>query len=113
MAKYDRNDFMPKLTKIGQQVEYALEHYPETRSSDKALEIRVWELFYSVVMLRDLIKKKVPPSSGIRRWRRRFNEWGQYMPTEEEQKKRRENEMAYARSFTDRMGSSKSLLELE
>jgi hypothetical protein len=113
MANYDRNDYMPELTRIGEQVEHALKNYPETRKSDKALEIRVWELFYGIILLRDLIKKKVPPSSGIRRWRRRFNSWGQYLPSEEEQKKRRINEIVYGRSFTDRMGSSASLLDLE
>jgi hypothetical protein len=107
MAKYDRNDFMPELTRIGDQVEYALKNYPETRKSDKALEIRVWELFYGIIMLRDLIKKRVPPSSGIRRWRRRFNSWQQYLPSEEEQKKRKANEMAYFRSFTERTRNTK------
>ena len=101
MVKYDRNDYMTKLVHIGNQVEYVLENYPDTRSSDRALEVRVWELFYGVVMLRDLLRKKIPPSSSIRRWRRRYNNWGRYIPTEDHVERRRNNEYEYYKEFKD------------
>jgi hypothetical protein len=92
---------MPELAKIGDMVEYILEKYPQTRESDKALEITVWTMFYGVHNLVDLIKKEVPPSSTIRRWRRRFNQWGKYLPPEGVQRRRINNTYDYIKAFID------------
>jgi len=99
---YDRNNFMTDLQKVGDQVEYVLGNFPRTRNSDRLLEIKVWEMFYSVIYLRDLLKLKVPTSSSIRRWRRKLNQWGKFLPENSTLKRRTEAEYSYLSTFINR-----------
>lgn len=75
--------------KVSQQVEHCLQNYPRTRDSDHDLILAM--LFVNGVMLdqkqKDVIRKL--NFEGITRQRRKFQENGQYLPTDPEVAKRR------------------------
>ncbi len=71
-----------------QRVRHTLENSPHTRNSDKALMVALWRDFYGEfiennewVNLKDITN--LPGLDGISRIRRKVQESGEYMPTEE------------------------------
>jgi len=97
-----RNSYMPKLVEVGNQVEHMLKVFPQTRISDKRLEVMVWMYFYSIRTLKDLIRSDIPPSSSIRRWRRRIqNDWKRYEPSLDFKRRQLNNMCDYIKEFTD------------
>ena len=84
--------------KLKEQVEYCLKHHPETRNSDIELTLAIWREYYPEKVHRSLkgvevIKTKdlftLPREDNVKRYRAKFNEAGEYLPTNEEILKRR------------------------
>lgn len=72
------------------QVEHILRLYPETRNSDRLLTIQLWKECYPIyirdcgnehIRLDDIMN--LPSEDHISRYRRKFQEKGLYLPTDE------------------------------
>jgi len=82
---------------LKQMVEQVLEAEPETRNSDLALTIAIWQLFYAepirdvcgqdAVCLKDLYD--LPRQADVQRYRAMFNQDGRFFPTRWEVAKNR------------------------
>lgn len=83
---------MARKRELQEMIEHCLDHQPETRNSDIALTIAVWERFYSqrlhtspdgqpAVELRHLYD--LPREDNVKRIRAKLNEMGKYWPTRE------------------------------
>ena len=67
------------LKEVRNQVENILKRFPETRNSDKLLEVLVLTTFYKVDRIEDILQESVPSVETIRRSRQYFNEHNQYL----------------------------------
>ena len=73
------------------QVEYCLEHFPETRNSDTTLEIKLWETFYpedafkdGMIMFAPDVLYMLPHGEEVSRIRRKIqNDEKRFIPTDE------------------------------
>lgn len=83
------------LTEVKQQVEYILKSFPETRSNDKKLQVKVLTQFYNVEKITDILKPDVPSLESIRRCRQKLQSEGKYESTEAAKQAREEMEETY------------------
>ena len=67
--------------KTKEKVKYILDNYPNTRDSDKLLYVTVLEFFHGSVNLRDMLDPSVPGFETVSRIRRKFQEQGQFLGT--------------------------------
>lgn len=76
---------------LKRQIERCLSDYPETRNSDIALTIKVWEVYYPQYLIKAkngdygiYIKYlyELPRQDNVKRIRANFNSRGLYLPTE-------------------------------
>lgn len=72
------------MSRLSHIVEEALRDYPETRSSDRALIVKVWELETGQLMhqkLKEFFLHDASFPDSITRARRKFQEHGEYLAT--------------------------------
>jgi hypothetical protein len=71
------------LKNLKNKVEYCLEHYPETRNSDIALTIKIWQVYYGVgdtIAVEQLYN--LSREDNVKRIRAHFqNDKGRFVPT--------------------------------
>ncbi|HBJ2602753.1 hypothetical protein ACLD43_18650 [Clostridium botulinum] len=66
------------LNKVKSQVEYILNKYPQSRDSDKILQVLILKEFYGVKNIDDILNPKVPSLESIRRCRQKLQSEGKY-----------------------------------
>jgi len=81
---------MKRIGQVRIKVEYLLEYYPHTRSSDKELQIKYLEIYHGGVSTNSF--RACPPMESITRARRKIQEDGKYTATKAAQDGRAENE---------------------
>jgi hypothetical protein len=65
------------IANLKKEVKHVLQNWPETRNSDIALTIKVWQLFYGVHEAVDLSKLyELPREDNVKRIRAKFCEQG-------------------------------------
>ena len=98
-----------KLKNVETMVRYIMAHFPETRSNDKLLMLRYWELADGIriprTFWRDFMKKATPPET-ITRVRRRIQQEGDYQPREEVKRIRQ----ARSKKFREIFSGQKTLM---
>lgn len=80
---------------VKHQVEFILNNYPDSRSSDKKLQVMVLKTFYNVQNIEDILRPEIPNLETIRRHRQRFQELGFYKATSLVQELREEQKQVY------------------
>ena len=79
------------MISLKEKVRYCLENFPETRNSDIKLTNALWIHFYpdkitrneqnnALVRLLDLYT--LPSQDNIKRWRAKFNQNGEFLPSD-------------------------------
>ena len=89
------------LKEVRNQVETILKRFPETRGSDKLLEVMVLTTFYKVDRIEDILQEDVPSIESIRRSRQYFNEHNQYLSSKKIAAAREKMETEYRDVFED------------
>jgi len=89
------------LKEVRNQVEEILKRFPETRSSDKLLEVLVLTTFYKVDRIEDILQEDVPSLESIRRSRQYFHEHNQYLSSKKIAAARQKLEEKYRDVFED------------
>lgn len=87
---------------IRNHVEDVLKNHPAARNDDKLLIVLVYQVFYGVNSVVDILKGGVPSTEAITRTRRRIQEEGLYTPTDES-KEGREIERENYRNFYSKL----------
>ena len=81
--KVDYNRLREDFKTVEGLVKHCLKECPETRSSDRKLMLRVWELQgFRLSSKKQAFFLKVAAPETIRRIRQKLNEIGQYLPEE-------------------------------
>ena len=98
-----------KLKNAETMVRYIMAHFPETRSNDKLLMLRYWELADGIriprTFWRDFMKKATTPET-ITRVRRRIQQQQEYLPREEVRRIRQ----ARSKKFREIFSGQKTLI---
>jgi len=89
------------LKEVRSQVETILKRFPETRDSDKLLEVMVLTTFYKVDRIEDILQEDAPSIESIRRSRQYFNEHNQYLSSKKIAAAREKMETEYRDVFED------------
>ena len=90
------------LKKIKDKVAFCLENYPDSRNNDIDLTWYVRTTFYGIIF--DYVSReqmhKLPTQETVKRIRAKFNEYGEFMPTDPKVwKQRKLNEEQYREIF--------------
>lgn len=71
--------------KVKKMVESVLRSCPESRNSDKTLFIELLKTYYQEKVVGNVVRLdelyELPNYDGVSRWRRKFQEGGEYPPT--------------------------------
>ena len=70
-------------SKLKNQVEETLRNIPGTRNNDRHLTWCIWRNYYGIKdYITETMFAKLPEIDSIKRFRRKLNESGKYLPTE-------------------------------
>jgi len=87
---------------IRNHVEEVLKNYPAARNDDKLLIVLVYQVFYGVVSITDILRKGVPSTEAITRTRRRIQEEGMYLATDDSQEGREREREEYRKFYENK-----------
>lgn len=92
---------MGKLQTKKAKVEYILRKYPATRINDRLLILMYWKHFDNITTIDDCAT--ATPSETITRLKRKINEEGRYVVTDQERKEIRKAEFEKAAEFKEKL----------